>query len=62
MKLSKVQRKGGYTTAYRLSIGSKEARDAGFIRNDGTSKELRKEVNKAKGHIIFSVDTAEEQK
>ena len=47
MILRKVCRSGGYITAYTVSIGSAEARRAGFLNEDGSSKELEKIVDES---------------
>lgn len=39
---------GGHITAYFVTLGSKEARDAGFIRPDGNSRILKKVVDTEK--------------
>ena len=42
----RVNRRGdGYVTNYTVSIGSAEARRAGFLNDDGTSKILEKIVD-----------------
>ena len=46
-------KKGKYTTGYFAFIGSKEARDAGFISDDGTTKELVKVVDPEKRTITI---------
>lgn len=51
MILRKVCRSGGYVTAYTVSIGSAEARRAGFLKEDGSSKELEKVIDEA-NHTI----------
>lgn len=56
MKLTPRKGNGGHITAYFATVGSKEAREAGFIREDGKSRILKKEVDKDKGTLTFSVD------
>ena len=56
MILTARKQKGKYVTAYFATVGSREAREAGFIREDGKSRILKKEVDPAKGTLTFSVD------
>lgn len=42
MRLTPRKRTDGHITAYFATVGSKEARDAGFIRPDGKSRILKK--------------------
>ena len=56
MKLTPRKGNGGHITAYYATVGSREAREAGFIREDGKSRILKKEVDKDKGTLTFSVD------
>ncbi len=62
MKLTPRKGNGGHITAYFASVGSKEARDAGFIRADGTSRILKKTVDPEKQTITISIDWEEENK
>ncbi len=62
MRLTPRKGNGGHITAYFASVGSKEARDAGFIRADGTSRILKKTVDPEKQTITISVDWEEENK
>ncbi len=62
MKLTPRKGNGGHITAYFASVGSKEARDAGFIRADGTSRILKKTVDPEKQTITISIDWEEEDK
>lgn len=55
MKLTRHRREGGYTTSYRLIIGSREAREAGFLLEDGTSREIVKTVDKEHRRIILQL-------
>lgn len=60
MKLTPRKGNSGHITAFFASVGSKEARDAGFIREDGTSRILKKTVDPEKQTITISIDwTAE---
>lgn len=56
MKLTPRKGNGGHITAYFATVGSREAREAGFIRENGKSRILKKEVDKDKGTLTFSVD------
>ena len=42
MRLTPRKGNGGHITAYFVTLGSKEARDAGFIRPDGNSRILKR--------------------
>ena len=55
MKLSPQKGGHGHITAYRAIIGSAEARSVGFVREDGTSRELEKIVDVEKGTITLRV-------
>jgi hypothetical protein len=60
MKLTPRKGNGGHITAFFASVGSKEVRDAGFIREDGTSRILKKTVDTENQTITISIDwTAE---
>ena len=52
MILSKKKNGKGYITSYTLNIGSKEARDLGFINKDGGSKQIEKIVDTQKKILI----------
>lgn len=45
MILSKKKNGKGYVTSYTLNVGSKEARDLGFIDENGDSKQLEKIID-----------------
>lgn len=60
MKLTPRKGNGGHITAFFASVGSKEARDAGFIREDGTSRILKKTVDPINQTITISIDWPEE--
>lgn len=60
MKLSPQKGGHGHITAYRAIIGSAEARSVGFIREDGTSRELEKIVDTEAGTITIRLKTAPE--
>lgn len=60
MKLNPNRGNGGHITAYKLVIGSKEARDCGFLYEDGTSREIRKIIDIEHKRII--IELAEEDK
>ena len=52
MFLSKKKNGKGYVTSYTLNIGSKEARDLGFINKDGDSKQIEKIIDTQKKILI----------
>lgn len=52
MKLYPKKGPGGHITAYFVLIGSKEARDTGFIREDGKTREAKKTVDAENKRII----------
>ncbi len=60
MKLNPKKGNGGHITAYFATVGSKEARDAGFIRADGKSRILKKTVDPGKQTITIAIDWEEE--
>ncbi len=54
----KLYPKGGkYVTGYFALIGSKEARDAGFLNEDGTTNLVKKIVDTENHRIIITLDT-----
>ena len=55
MQLYPKKGNGGHVTSYFVNIGSKEARDAGFLSEDGTSRELRKTVDPVNRRIIIEL-------
>ena len=55
MKLRINRRGDGYITNYTVSIGSAEARRAGFLNDDGTSVELEKVVDESNHTITFRI-------
>lgn len=57
MKLSPQKGGHGHITAYRAIIGSAEARSVGFIREDGTSRELEKIVDVENRTITIRLKT-----
>ena len=61
MILRKVSRKDGHVTAYTVSIGCAEARKAGFLNEDGSSRELEKLVDEAAGTITIRVARSAEE-
>ncbi len=61
MILRKVCRENRHVTSYTVSIGSAEARRAGFLNEDGSSKGLEKIVDEKAGTITIRVAQAEEQ-
>ncbi len=60
MRLTPRKGNGGHITAYFATVGSKEARDAGFIRADGKSRILKKTVDPEKQTITIAIDWEEE--
>lgn len=54
MKLHPRKRKDGHVTSYFLIIGSKEARDAGLIDENGDPIELQKRVDTEKQELIVT--------
>lgn len=58
MKMYPKKIKGGYITGYFVLIGSKEAREAGFVTEEGETRELRKAVDPDGRRII--IELAEE--
>jgi hypothetical protein len=59
MKLFPKKDGNGLIGTYSCTIGSKEARDAGFLDEDGKSKELEKTVDAANGTITIRVKKEE---
>lgn len=45
MKLQPIKREVDHITAYRLTIGSKEAREAGLVGADGELYDIEKTVS-----------------
>ena len=56
MKLTAKHGNGGHVTSYTVIIGSKEARDCGFLDEEGNPLPLKKTVDVKHGKIIFEVD------
>lgn len=59
MKLRVNKNGKGYATGYTLSVGCKEAREAGFLAEDGSPLELEKVVNKGSIVIQLARDSSE---
>jgi len=55
IKLSPKKGGHGKITSYSVNIGSAEARNCGWINDDGSCKELKKIVDVASGTIIFQL-------
>lgn len=55
MKLTPRKGGHGHITAYTAILGSAEARRAGFLNEDGTSKELVKVVDEQAHTITISI-------
>lgn len=58
MKLRPQKSNGGHITSYNVIIGSKEAREAGLLMEDGAPKSVRKIVYPAERRIIIELDTS----
>ena len=56
MKLFGIKGVHGHVTAYSATIGSQEAREAGFLNPDGRSKILKKTVDAKRRRIIIEID------
>lgn len=59
MKLRPQKGNGGHVTSYNVTIGSKEAREADFLLEDGTAKPVKKTVDTENHRIIIELDTTE---
>ncbi len=59
MILSPKRGNGGHITSYTVNIGCKEARDCGFIDEDGRRADIRKTVDTDRKRIIFELETNE---
>ena len=55
-KLYPKKGNGGHITSYFVNLGSREAREAGFLREDGKSRILKKQVDAERGTITIMVD------
>ena len=49
------------TESYNVTIGSREAREAGLLNPDGTSRPVRKTVDVENHRIIIELDTTQEE-
>lgn len=56
MKLRAQKGNGGHVTSYNVTIGSREAREAGLLNEDGTSKPVKKTVIPEENKIIIELD------
>lgn len=56
VKLSPRKGGHGHVTAYMVLLGSREAREAGFLRENGESRILKKEFDAQRGTITIMVD------
>lgn len=61
MKLQTGNKVNDCITSYKAVIGSKEAREAGFLNEDGSSKTLKKTVDAKKKRIIIELSDEEEK-
>lgn len=59
MKLFPLKGGHGHITAYRATLGSLEAREAGFLNEDGSSKILKKTVDAENHRLIIELDESE---
>ena len=60
MKLRPQKGNGGHVTSYNVTIGSREAREAGFLHEDGSPKPVKKIVIPEKHQIVIELDTETE--
>lgn len=60
MKLRPQKGNGGHVTSYNVTIGSREAREAGFLHEDGSPKSVKKTVIPEKHQIVIELDTETE--
>lgn len=56
MKLRAQKGNGGHVTSYNLTVGSREARELGFLNEDGTSKPVKKTIDLVNRRIIIELD------
>lgn len=56
MKLNAKRGNGGHITSYLAIIGSKEARDVGFLDADGHGLPLKKTVDTVNHRIILELE------
>ena len=56
MKLRAQKGNGGHVTSYSITVGSREARELGFTREDGTGRELTKTLDTENGVLTIRVD------
>ena len=56
MKLRAQKGNGGHITSYNLTIGSREARELGFLNEDKTSTPIRKIIDVENRRIIIELD------
>lgn len=61
MKLRPQKGNGGHVTSYNVTIGSREAREAGWLNEDGSPKPIRKTVVPEENKIIIELDTSEDR-
>ena len=60
MKLRPQKGNGGHVTSYNVTIGSREAREAGFLHEDGSPKPVKKTGIPEKHQIVIELDTETE--
>lgn len=56
MKLYPKKGGNGFVSCYLVPIGSREARNVGFIKEDGTSRILKKQVDIEAQTITISIN------
>lgn len=61
MKLRPQKGNGGHVTSYNITIGSREAREAGFLAEDGTPRRIKKTVETQEHRIVIELDTEDER-
>lgn len=61
MKLRPQKGNGGHVTSYNVTIGSREAREAGFLMEDGTPKPVQKIICPEEHRIIIELDAGTER-
>lgn len=60
LKLYPQKGGNGFVSCYLAPIGSREAKRVGFVREDGTSRILKKKIDVEAQTITISIDEDEE--
>ena len=60
MRLRPQKGNGGHVTSYNVTIGSREAREAGLLYEDGTSRPVKKTVDVENHRIVIELDENQE--